>query len=339
MNTFGNLYRLTSFGESHGPAVGGVIDGLPPRIPLSLSKIQEALDRRRPGGSADVSRRREADRLEILSGVLPDKDNPDIIVTLGTPVGFLVRNSDARPEAYDELRDIYRPNHADYTYDRKYGIRDPRGGGRASGRETVSRVVAGVIAGQILERDGILITSKVTEIGGCADPARFSELIATARAEGDSLGGIVETVVTGVPAGIGEPTFGKLQQMLASAMLSIGAVHGFEYGDGFALAAMRGSEAADIPDGSATNHCGGILGGISNGAPIRFRVAFKPTPSITRPLPTIAANGSPATVSTNGRHDPCIAIRGAEVVRAMTAMVLLDARLLNRIGLYLPSCL
>lgn len=328
MNTFGSLYRLTSFGESHGPAVGGVIDGLPGCIPLSLSKIQEALDRRRPGKSAVVSQRREADKLEILSGVMPSETNPDEVLTLGTPIGFIIRNSDVRSEAYSELQTVYRPNHADFTYQAKYGIRDWRGGGRASGRETVSRVVAGAIAEQLLDRKGIRIETHVTEIGGCSDSARFAELIAGARADGDSLGGVVETVVTGAPAGLGEPVFGKLQQQLASAMLSIGGIHGFEYGDGIAMAAMRGSECADIPDGRATNHCGGILGGISNGAPIRFRVAFKPTPSIAKELPTIDSNGEETRLSTQGRHDPCIAIRGAEVVRAMTAMVLLDACLL-----------
>lgn len=335
MNSFGNLYRLTSFGESHGTAIGGVIDGVPSRLTLSMSKIQEALDRRRPGTSASVSQRREADRLEILSGVMADETDPDILFTLGTPIGFIVRNSDARSQDYEQLRNIYRPNHADYTYDKKYGIRDWRGGGRASGRETISRVVAGAIAEQLLEKVGIRIDTRVTQIGECSDPELFADTLRQVRASDDSLGGIVSTVVTGVPAGLGEPTFGKLQQMLASAMLSIGGVHGFEYGDGFALAAMRGSEAADIPDGSVTNHCGGILGGISNGAPIRFRVAFKPTPSISLPLPTITSDGERATLSTAGRHDPCIAVRGCSVVRAMTSIVLLDALLLSRLPLKL----
>lgn len=330
MNSFGSLYRLTSFGESHGPAIGGVIDGLPSRLHLSLSKIEEALRRRRPGRGANVSRRREDDSLEILSGVLIDENNPDTLITLGSPIGFIIRNCDAHSSDYEQLKEIYRPNHADYTYDAKYGIRDWRGGGRASGRETVSRVVAGAIAEQILGTKGVTVSSKVISIGHCNRQEQFADLLAETRREGDSLGGIVETIVDGVPAGVGEPTFGKLQQMLASAMLSIGGVHGFEYGDGFAMAKMKGSEAADIPDGSATNHCGGILGGISNGAPIIFRVAFKPTPSISKPLPSINRGGEAITVSTHGRHDPCIAIRGCEVVRAMTAMVLLDAWLMHR---------
>lgn len=329
MNTFGTLYRLTSFGESHGPAIGGVIDGMPSRISLSLSKLQAALDRRRPGASSQVSQRREPDRLELLSGVIPSGADADTVVTLGTPIGFLVRNADARSDDYRELRTVYRPNHADFTYDAKYGIRDWRGGGRASGRETISRVVAGAVAEQFLEQKGIYIESRVKAVGGCEDPGLFADKIAKAQAAGDSLGGVVETCVKGVPAGLGEPVFGKLQQRLASAMLSIGAVHGFEYGDGFPMAAMTGSEMADIPDGSATNHSGGILGGISNGAPICFRVAFKPTPSIAKPLPTITSDRERLLHSTHGRHDPCIAIRGCEVVRAMTAMVLLDAWLLS----------
>lgn len=330
MNSFGNLFRLTSFGESHGPAIGGIIDGVPPCLTLSLSAIQEALNRRRPGTSASVSQRREADRLEILSGVLPAEADSDSVVTLGTPIGFIVRNTDIRSEDYEQLRHIYRPNHADYTYDKKYGIRDWRGGGRASGRETISRVVAGAIAEQILEREGVKISSRVSQIGSVTEPALFDVVLNEARANGESLGGVVSTAVYGVPAGLGEPTFGKLQQMLASAMLSIGAVHGFEYGDGFSLASMKGSEAADIPDGSATNHCGGILGGVSNGAPLTFRVAFKPTPSIARALNTITDSGAAATIATIGRHDPCVALRGCAVVRAMTAIVLLDAWLLAR---------
>lgn len=362
MNTFGNIYRLTSFGESHGPAVGGVIDGLPAGIRLSLKEVQTALARRRPGTGANVTTRNEPDRLHILSGVMalenPDDTDSltaltpqsDIVVSLGTPIGFYVENTDARPDAYDTLRNTYRPNHADYTYDIKYGIRDWRGGGRSSGRETISRVVAGAFAQQILTSAGININAKVTEIGGCSDPTRFNTLLQQARAAGDSLGSIVTVEVTGVPAGLGEPTFCKLQQMLASAIFSIGAVHGFEYGDGFAMAAMRGSEAADCMQSAddadyenscasygpvkprfSSNHCGGILGGISSGQPIRFRVAFKPTPSIGQPLPTVGTRGTNTTVSTaSGRHDPCIGIRGCEVVRAMTAMVIYDALLLSR---------
>lgn len=340
MNSFGNIYRLTSFGESHGPAVGGVIDGLPAGCEISLDALQELLDRRRPGSSLLVSPRREADRVEIMSGMMaigpdgelgPLQPDTDRAVTLGTPVGFLVRNTDQHPGAYDHLKGIYRPNHADYTYDRKYGLRDWRGGGRSSGRETVARVVAGGLALQILNRRGISVGTLVTEVGGCTDQAAFNRVIEDARNAGDSLGGVVTCRISGVPAGLGEPVFGKLQQMLASAMLSIGGVHGFEYGDGFHLAQMRGSEAADqiSSTGFLSNHCGGILGGISNGEEILFRVGFKPTPSISITLQTIDTAGKQTEIKTSGRHDPCIAIRGAEVVRAMAAMVILDASLIN----------
>lgn len=340
MNSFGNIYRLTSFGESHGPAIGGIIDGLPAGCEISLDALQRSLDRRRPGGSRQVSPRREADKVHILSGLmavgpdgrpgplLPDTDRA---VTLGTPVGFIVPNTDPRPGAYDRLKDTYRPNHADYTYDRKYGLRDWRGGGRASGRETAARVVAGGLALQILDSHGIAVEAWVSEIGGCATPEKFSRVIEDAANAGDSVGGVVDCRVSGVPAGLGEPVFGKLQQMLASAMLSIGGVHGFEYGDGFRLSRMRGSDAADeiAPGGFLSNHCGGILGGISNGEEIVIRVGFKPTPSISRPLKTIDIDGRPIEIVTAGRHDPCIAIRGAEVVKAMAAMVMLDAWLMN----------
>ena len=340
MNSFGNICRLTSFGESHGPAVGGVIDGLPAGCEISLIAIQERLDSRRPGSSPQVSSRREADRVEILSGLmavgldgelgplLPDTDRA---VTLGTPVGFLVRNTDQHPGAYDHLKEVYRPNHADFTYDRKYGLRDWRGGGRSSGRETVARVVAGGFAIQILNRRGITVETKVSEVGGSPDPESFCRVVEAARNAGDSVGGAVTCRISGIPAGLGEPVFGKLQQMLASAMLSIGGVHGFEYGDGFRLSRMTGSGAADqmSPAGFLSNHCGGILGGISNGEEIIFRVGFKPTPSISIPLHTIDTSGRETEIKTIGRHDPCIAIRGAEVVKAMAAMVILDASLMG----------
>lgn len=278
--------------------------------------------------------------MEILSGMMavgPDGElgpllpDTDRAVTLGSPVGFLVRNTDQRPGAYDLLKEVYRPNHADYTYDRKYGLRDWRGGGRSSGRETVARVVAGGFALQILNRRGITIETQVSEVRGCTDPADFNRVIEEARNAGDSVGGVVTCRISGVPAGLGEPVFGKLQQMLASAMLSIGGVHGFEYGDGFRLSGMRGSEAADplTSTGFLSNHCGGILGGISNGEEILFRVGFKPTPSISIPMQTIDTAGRERAVKATGRHDPCIAIRGAEVVKAMAAMVILDAWLMN----------
>ncbi|MDE6283232.1 MAG: chorismate synthase, partial [Muribaculaceae bacterium] len=281
MNTFGNIYRLTSFGESHGRAIGGIIDGLPAGCRISLTAVQQELDKRRPGSRPDVSPRRESDRLTILSGMLaldgegnpsPLDDDTDMAVTLGTSVGFIIPNTDQRSSAYDPLRDLYRPNHADYTYQQKYGVRDTRGGGRSSGRETAVRVVAGAIAAQLLSTKGITVTTEVSAVGGCTDPSGFAAVINSAKTAGDSVGGVVTGYITGVPAGLGEPVFGKLQQMLASAMLSIGGVHGFEYGDGFALASMRGSETADIitPAGFSTNHCGGILGGISNGEDITF---------------------------------------------------------------------
>lgn len=340
MNTFGNIFRLTSFGESHGAAIGGVIDGLPAGCVISIKKIQEALDRRRPGKSTATSTRGESDRLSILSGLMAVAadgslsgllNDTDLAVTLGSPVGFLIPNTDARPGAYDHLRDLYRPNHADFTYDRKYGLRDWRGGGRSSGRETASRVVAGAFASQLLDKKGITVEAVTSEIAGCADASRFDSLIEEARNTADSLGGVVTCRIRGVPAGLGEPVFGKLQQMLASAMLSIGGVHGIEYGDGFRLSGMRGSEAADRmqPGHYMSNHCGGILGGISNGEEIVFRVGFKPTPSIARPLDTIDRDGNPTLVTTTGRHDPCIAFRGAEVVKAMAAIVILDAWLMN----------
>lgn len=340
MNTFGNIFRLTTFGESHGPAIGGVIDGLPAGCRISLREVQDALDRRRPGSSANVSPRREPDRLQVLSGVMavdPEgnpgelREDTDMVVTLGTPVGFTIPNLDARPGAYDHLRDLYRPNHADFTYDRKYGLRDWRGGGRSSGRETAARVVAGSFATQLLETKGITVCADVTAIGGCDNPEEFDRILRETRETGDSVGGIVTCRVNGVPAGLGEPVFGKLQQMLASAMLSIGGVHGFEYGDGFDLCAMRGSEAADQihPQGFLSNHSGGILGGISNGAEIIFRVGFKPTPSISHPLRTVDSQGNPSEIVTKGRHDPCIALRGAEVVKAMASVVMLDAWLMN----------
>ncbi len=340
MNTFGNIFRLTTFGESHGPAVGGVIDGLPAGFHISISEIQNALDRRRPGTGHGVSPRQESDRLQILSGLMsldecgepiPFSPDKDTAITLGTPVGFMIPNTDARSSAYDHLREVYRPNHADFTYDRKYGLRDWRGGGRSSGRETVARVVAGSFASQLLATRGITVHAAVSELGGCPDTHDFNKILEETKNACDSVGATVTCSIHGLPAGIGEPVFGKLQQMLASAMLSIGGVHGFEYGDGFALCGMKGSEAADrmSSDGFLSNHCGGILGGISTGQEILFRVGFKPTPSIAIPLNTIDANGHQTEVKTSGRHDPCIAIRGAEVIKAMTAIVLLDACMMD----------
>lgn len=343
MNTFGNVFRLTSFGESHGPAIGGVIDGIPSKYKISLNQLQSALDRRRPGTSNYVSPRQESDRLEILSGLmsLDENEQPipfdpsiDKAITLGSPIGFIVRNTNSRPKDYEHLRNIYRPNHADLTYDAKYGIRDWRGGGRSSGRETISRVVAGNFASQILNNFAISIHAEVTEIGGCCDSSLFESIISSTKTAGDSVGGVVTCRISGLSRGVGEPIFGKLQQMLASAMLSIGGVHGFEYGDGFKLADMKGSEAADqiSATGYLSNHSGGILGGISTGEDIILRVAFKPTPSIAIPLQSIDNEGNSVAISTHGRHDPCIAIRGAEVVNAMAAIVVVDSLLMSQIS-------
>jgi len=349
MNTFGNIYRLTSFGESHGLAMGGVIDGLPARHIFDLDEIKSQLERRRPGSSPLASQRKEADELRLLSGIMgydtaaeeiiPFDDRCTHVISLGTPVGFMIANTDARSSDYDALRHVYRPSHADYAWDARYGgIRDWRGGGRSSGRETVSRVVAGAFARQILQESGISIATRITSIDGIADPdeKEIERILADARQSADSVGGILQCVISGVPAGTGEPVFGKLQQMLASAMLSIGGVKGFEYGMGFAGVNRRGSEVADeftVDDQcrvrTLSNHSGGIQGGISNGEEIVFRVAVKPTPSIARELHTVTDDHRPTTVKTTGRHDPAILLRIPPVVEAMAAMTLLDARLMR----------
>ena len=354
MNTFGNIFRLTSFGESHGPAVGGVLDGFPAGVGVDTDFLQAELDRRRPGQSALTTSRREADSLEILSGVFEGK-------TTGTPIAFLVRNADQHSCDYDELRTLFRPSHADFTYQRKYGLRDHRGGGRSSARETVCRVAGGAFAKLALRETGISIAAYTSQIGGvvldsdythydlaktecslvrCPDPAKSSEmeaLIASVQRDGDTVGGVVTCVVRGCPVGLGEPVFGKLHAALGSAMLSINAAKGFEYGDGFSAAYGRGSEQNDpfCVDGSghvrtATNHSGGIQGGISNGADIYFRVAFKPVATLLREQQTVDTGGRPAVVSARGRHDPCVVPRAVPVVEAMAAMTLLDYVLLAR---------
>lgn len=342
MNTFGSTLRLTTFGESHGAAMGGILDGLPPGIEISLREVDSQMARRRPGYSDITSPRREPDRVEFLSGLMglengalvPLSDTTDKALTLGTPIGFIIRNTDRRSADYDALKDIYRPSHADFAWERRFdGIRDWRGGGRSSGRETVCRVAAGAIARQVLEQTGVSIRTVLTAVGAATDPALFADEISRAAEENDSVGGIVECRIQGFPAGIGDPVFGKLQQRLAAAMLSIGAVKGFEYGDGFAIAAMRGSEAADplhADDGRikfSSNHSGGIQGGISNGEEIVFRVAFKPTPTVGKPLETINRNLENVTLRASGRHDPCVALRALPVVEAMAALALLDAAL------------
>jgi chorismate synthase len=344
-NSFGSCFRITTFGESHGPALGVVIDGVPPRFPLDLAALQRELDRRRPGQSAISSPRREPDRLRVLSGLTDGQ-------TTGAPLCLIVENEDARPRDYEALRGAFRPGHADYTYFKKYGIRERSGGGRSSGRETVARVAAGAVARQLLAPLGVKIVGHVLEIGGvraarfdaaaiegnplrCADLETAQEMAAAidaARGDGDSLGGVVEVYATGVPAGWGDPVFDKLDARLAAALMSIGAVKGVEIGDGFALARRRGSESNDpiTPEGFASNHAGGILGGISSGAPIVVRVAVKPTPSIARRQATIDEQGAATEIAVTGRHDPCIAPRLVPVAEAMVALVLIDACLRQR---------
>ena len=322
MNTLGKILTLTTFGESHGPAMGGVLDGMPAGVDIDLDALQRFVDRRRTGQTAGSSTRDEQDRVEVLSGIWQGK-------TLGTPIGFIVRNTDARSADYDDIARCYRPNHADFTWEKKYGLRDPRGGGRASARETVARVVAGGIAIQALNKLGITIEA-------AAYPLDTAEL-QSAMAEGDTLGGIIECTVKGAPAGLGEPLFGKLHAQLAAAMMSIPSVHGFEYGDGFELAAKRGSEVMDLFErradgsiGTLTNHSGGIQGGISNGEDIVMRIAFKPVPTLMREVPTVDRNGNPVTLQPRGRHDVCVVPRAVPIVEAMAALVILDNYLIKK---------
>lgn len=351
MNTFGHIFRLTTFGESHGPAMGGIIDGIPAGLVIDLREVAVQLARRRPGTGEGVSRRREEDRCEFLSGLMEvDADGRPAgsvsmssaeVVTLGSPIGFIIRNTDQRSKDYDALRHVFRPSHADYAWQMKYGIRDWRGGGRSSGRETVCRVVAGAVARQILSRKyGILISARLSDFGtaGC-NGENLGMAIDDAVKSGDSIGGIVECRVAGLPVGLGEPVFGKLQQMLASAMMSIGGVKGFEYGAGFGAARLRGTSAADCmyidSDGNPaflTNYSGGIQGGISNGEDVVMRVAFKPTPTVSAPLHTIDDAGREVVLEARGRHDPCIAVRAVPVVESMAAITLLDAVLMNMVA-------
>lgn len=347
MNTTGTLYRLTDFGESHGKAIGGVIDGLPAGFAIDTAAIEAFLRRRKPGQSHITTQRRESDRVEFLSGIFEGKST-------GTPIGFVVYNEDAESRHYDALRHLYRPSHADYTYTAKYHHRDYRGGGRASARVTVARCVAGAIALQVLQHMGISITAYTSQVGRIALPHDYTHYdlthtddnavrcpdagiaremetyIAAIAAEGDSVGGIVTCVARGVPAGWGEPVYDKLHAELGKAMLNINAAKGFEYGAGFALASLRGSQANDaftLRDGhvgTRTNHSGGIQGGISNGEDIYFRVAFKPTPTLHLPTESITDKGEPVVYRAEGRHDPCIVPRAVPVVEAAAAMVLLD---------------
>ena len=318
-NRIGNLFSLTSFGESHGPAIGGVIDGMPAGVTIDLELIEREMARRRPGQGGVTSSRMESDEVEILSGL---KEG----VTLGTPIGFIVRNHDQRPADYDHLKDVYRPSHADFTYQAKYGIRDHRGGGRASARETLSRVVAGAIAKQALAQVGITISSE------SITPENQPTLT-----DGDTLGALVRCTIHGVPAGLGEPVFGKLSSQLAEAMMSIPAAKGFDIGLGFDFLGVTGSKSLDnwtVDDNgnimTGTNFSGGIQGGISNGNDICFRVAFKPIATLMQAVAGIDSQGNAVVIEPRGRHDSCVAPRVLSVVEAMAAIVMLDNYLMNK---------
>lgn len=348
-NSFGRVFRFTTWGESHGPALGVVIDGCPPGIALSEADIQPFLDKRRPGQSRFTTQRQEPDQVRILSGVFDGR-------TTGTPISLMIENVDQRSKDYSEVAQAYRPGHADYAYDAKYGFRDYRGGGRSSARETAARVAAGAVARLVIPE--VTITGWVEAIGGdaidyaafdagtidqnaffCPDAAaarRWEALVDGARKAGSSLGAVVACEATGVPAGWGAPLYAKLDSELAAACMSINAVKGVEIGDGFAAAALSGEANADAmrpgADGPEflANHAGGIAGGISTGQPVRVRTAFKPTSSILTPVETITRDGEPTEIRTKGRHDPCVGIRGVPVVEAMVALVLADQKLLHR---------
>lgn len=356
-NTFGKIFTLTSFGESHGKAIGGIVDGCPPGIALDLDFIQHELNRRRPGSNPLVTARKEDDIVEILSGEMNG-------ITTGTPIGFLIRNKDHHSKDYQDLQKIYRPSHADYAYTEKYGIRDHRGGGRSSARETISRVVAGSIAKLILQKEGIstlAFTSSIGEINLASDTSQAPEfskedieksilrcpvpeasskmeaLIQELRQKNDSIGGCITGVIRGVPPGLGSPVFDKLHAQLGQAMLSINAVKGFEYGAGFSGSKQRGSQHNDSftidaqgKVATRSNYSGGIQGGISNGQDIYFKVAFKPVPSIGIEQETLQTDGTPTTITIQGRHDPCVVPRAVPIVEAMAAMVIVDNLLLNK---------
>lgn len=352
-NTFGKLFTLTSFGESHGEAMGGVIDGCPAGLNIDLDFVQSELDRRRPGQSHIVTQRKETDKVEFLSGLFEGK-------TTGTPIGFIIKNEDQRSKDYDHNVEAYRPSHADYTYDQKYGIRDHRGGGRASARETVSRVLAGAIAKLLLKKHGITITAYTSQVGDikllkdyhlldlsktesnvvrCPDDLiadTMIQRIEQVRKAGDTIGGVISCVLKGVPVGLGEPVFDKLHADLGKAMLSINAVKGFEYGSGFEGVKMNGSQHNDIFESknkevsTRTNNSGGIQGGISNGEDIYFKVAFKPVATIMQEQDTVNSKGEAATIKGKGRHDPCVLPRAVPIVEAMAALVMADHLLRQR---------
>lgn len=349
-NSFGTAFTLTTFGESHGPALGGIIDGCPAGLDLDLDAVHREMQRRRPGQSSIVTQRKEPDQVEFFSGIFEGR-------TTGTPIGFLIRNTNQKSRDYSHIASSYRPSHADYTYDQKYGFRDYRGGGRSSARETVCRVVAGSIARQLLK--DVTFQAYVSQVGSlvletphpeldlglteanpvrCPDPemaARMEALIREVRKEGDTIGGTISCVIRNVPKGLGEPVFDKLHARLGHAMLSINAVKGFEYGSGFEGVRMKGSQHNDSyrPDGSTlSNFSGGVQGGISNGMDIYFRVAFKPVATLLQSYDTIDKDGNPVTVQGKGRHDPCVVPRAVPIVEAMAALVLADAYLLNRLS-------
>ena len=348
MNTFGTLFKLTTFGESHGEAIGGVVDGMPAGIDIDQDFVQAELNRRRPGQSHITTGRNEEDRVEFLSGIFEGKST-------GCPIGFIVRNQNQHSQDYENMRCLFRPSHADYTYYNKYGIRDHRGGGRTSARITISRCVAGALAKLALRKHGISIQAYTSQVGDiqldrdyhlynldeaennvvrCPDPEKAKEmesLIAAVKAEGDTIGGVITCVIKGCPVGLGQPEFDKLHARLGYAMLGINAAKGFEYGEGFYGAGERGSQQNDIftPEGTSTNHSGGIQGGISNGQDIYFRVAFKPVATLLQEQQTIDLEGNPTTLKARGRHDPCVLPRAVPIVEAMAAIVILDEFLQN----------
>lgn len=351
-NTFGTIYRLTSYGESHGAGIGGVIDGCPSGIAIDMDFVQNELARRKPGQSSITTMRSEEDKVEFLSGLFEGR-------TTGTPIAFLIRNADHHSSDYQNLREQYRPSHADYTYQQKYGIRDHRGGGRSSARETIARVVGGAIAKLALRQLGIRIYAYTSQVGPvvlsksykeldldgiernivrCPDEevaSRMIDLIKQVKSDGDTIGGVITGVITGVPVGLGEPVFGKLHAALGAAMLGINAVKGFEYGDGFDVN-HRGSEQNDLfclKEGAIhtkTNHSGGVQGGISNGEDIYFRVAFKPVATLLRPQETVNIRGEAVELQVKGRHDPCVLPRAVPIVEAMAAMTIFDYYLMNK---------
>lgn len=348
-STFGQLFRITTFGESHGVAIGGVIDGVPSNIEINLEDVQIQLDRRKPGQSAIVTQRKETDVVQFLSGIFEGK-------TTGAPIGFLIPNNDQKSTDYDHIKDAFRPSHADFTYEQKYGHRDYRGGGRSSARETASRVVAGAIAKQILLKLGINITAYVDQVGSISlnsldnvdlnliekNPVRcpnaekaeeMEELIREIRKSGDTIGGCVKCLVKGMPIGLGEPVFDRLNAELGKALFSINAVKGVEFGSGFSSVEMKGSEHNDIfleDKSTLTNHSGGIQGGISNGMPIEMRVAFKPVATIVQSQDSIDKNGNKINVTGKGRHDPCVVPRAVPIVESMVAITILDLYLRNK---------